>query len=282
MELLTNAFKTSRPISWVNTAYPFFAAYVFIAKEIDLFAIVTGLYFLVPYNLLMYGVNDVFDYESDVNNPRKGSVEGAILAKEIHLRMLRLIAVVNIPWIACVVWLADARTALMFGLVVVLAIIYSAPPLRTKERPLFDSATSSLHFVGPFLVALVALNYVQESILYILAFFSWGLASHAFGAIQDIKPDRQAGIASIATWLGAQKTLWLTIGLYSLSSGLLIFNTAASFATGMVGLLYVLNACEFIGVTDKTSAQVNKGWKRFIYLNWITGAVITMTLIVQY
>ncbi len=70
-------FTSSRPISWVNTAYPFGAAYLL---GTDVFGSVLGVvtfvvgvvYFLVPYNLAMYGINDVFDYESDLRNPRKG------------------------------------------------------------------------------------------------------------------------------------------------------------------------------------------------------------------
>ncbi len=61
---------SSRPVSWVNTAYPFGAAYLLAGGGVDLAFVVGVVYFLVPYNLLMYGLNDVFDYESDVRNPR--------------------------------------------------------------------------------------------------------------------------------------------------------------------------------------------------------------------
>ncbi|HBS75362.1 MAG TPA: prenyltransferase, partial [Microbacterium sp.] len=47
-------------------AYPFAAAYLLTARQIDLTFVVGTLFFLVPYNLAMYGVNDVFDYESDL------------------------------------------------------------------------------------------------------------------------------------------------------------------------------------------------------------------------
>lgn len=67
----------SRPVSWVNTAYPFAAAYLLATRTVDARLIVGTLFFLVPYNLLMYGVNDVFDHESDLANPRKGGAEGA-------------------------------------------------------------------------------------------------------------------------------------------------------------------------------------------------------------
>ena len=59
---------SSRPLSWVNTAYPFAAAYLLVEGRIDLTWIIGTLYFLIPYNLAMYGINDVFDYESDLRN----------------------------------------------------------------------------------------------------------------------------------------------------------------------------------------------------------------------
>ncbi|MET0812743.1 MAG: prenyltransferase, partial [Microbacterium sp.] len=69
-------FVSSRPVSWINTAYPFAAAYLLTAREIDLTLVIGTLFFLVPYNLAMYGINDVFDYESDLRNPRKGGTHG--------------------------------------------------------------------------------------------------------------------------------------------------------------------------------------------------------------
>lgn len=65
----------SRPLSWINTAYPFAAVYLLTTGRVDVALVVGTLFFLVPYNLAMYGINDVFDYESDLANPRKGGAE---------------------------------------------------------------------------------------------------------------------------------------------------------------------------------------------------------------
>jgi 4-hydroxybenzoate polyprenyltransferase len=68
----------------VNTAFPFFAAYLFVSEQIDLTLIIGTIFFFIPYNFLMYGINDVFDYESDLRNPRKGGIEGALLDPKYH------------------------------------------------------------------------------------------------------------------------------------------------------------------------------------------------------
>ncbi|MDF2575513.1 MAG: prenyltransferase, partial [Agromyces sp.] len=62
----TQVLLSSRPISWINTAFPFAAAYVLTTGAVDALLVVGTIFFLIPYNLLMYGVNDVFDYESDL------------------------------------------------------------------------------------------------------------------------------------------------------------------------------------------------------------------------
>jgi 4-hydroxybenzoate polyprenyltransferase len=99
MEKIKRLIDTSRPISWVNTAYPFAAGYLMTGGTIDLRWIIGTIFFLIPYNLLMYGINDVFDYESDINNPRKGGVEGAILARQYHPMILRSSILLALPFV---------------------------------------------------------------------------------------------------------------------------------------------------------------------------------------
>src|SRR3712207_9567190 len=99
MKTLRTLLVSSRPLSWVNTAFPFGAAYLLTAGQIDLAWVVGTLYFLIPYNLAMYGINDVFDYESDLRNPRKGGVEGAVLDRSLHRPTLVAVAVTNVPFL---------------------------------------------------------------------------------------------------------------------------------------------------------------------------------------
>ncbi|MEO7673038.1 MAG: lycopene elongase, partial [Pyrinomonadaceae bacterium] len=40
--------------------------------------IVFGLYFLFPANLLIYGINDIFDFETDKLNPKKQEYEALV------------------------------------------------------------------------------------------------------------------------------------------------------------------------------------------------------------
>src|SRR5690606_32465117 len=197
----------SRPFSWINTAYPFAAGYlVATGGRVDVALVVGTLYFLVPYNLLMYGVNDVFDYASDLRNPRKGGIEGALAdpatARVTHRRILRACVATNVPFLVALLLLGDPLAGVVLALVVLGVVAYSAPRLRFKERPFLDSFTSAMHFAGPLLYALVLVDadLAARSVWPVLVgFVLWGMASHAFGAVQDVRADREGGIASVAT-----------------------------------------------------------------------------------
>jgi 4-hydroxybenzoate polyprenyltransferase len=277
----------SRPFSWINTAYPFAAAYlVATGGRVDAALVVGTLYFLIPYNLLMYGVNDVFDYASDLRNPRKGGIEGALAdpttARRTHRRILWACLVVNVPFLAWLLLQGDTAANLTLAVVVFLVVAYSAPVLRFKERPFLDSFTSAMHFVGPALYALVLVgaDLGEQSVWPVLAAFTvWGAASHAFGAVQDVRADREAGIGSVATVIGAHRTVVAAAGAYLLAAALLAFLPWPGWLATLLPLPYLVNVLMFWSVRDEDCERANAGWRRFLWLNLVTGFLVTMLLI---
>ena len=201
MNALGKLFKVSRPISWVNTAYPFAAGYLLLGGVVDPFFIIGTLFFLIPYNLVMYGINDVFDYESDIRNPRKGSIEGAVEAKSFHPVILWASLISSVPFIVALIILSPPIAIAVLIAVLFFVVAYSLKGLRFKEIPFLDSITSSIHFVGPLVFAWALFGFDTIVWPYLIAFFLWGMASHAFGAVQDIIPDRKGKLSSIATIL---------------------------------------------------------------------------------
>jgi len=228
----------------------------------------------------MYGVNDVFDYESDIQNPRKGGVEGAKVAKKYHSFVLRAATLINIPFLLYLLIIGSLASNIVLTMVTFFVIAYSAPPLRFKERAFLDSVTSSLHFVGPAIFAISLAQPRFDQLPIIVAFFLWGMASHAFGAVQDITFDRKAGIGSIATIIGAKWTVNFAIILYTLSALVLSVYSTALVPIALCVMLYALNIHPYRAVSDKKSAITNIAWRRFIWLNWLTGAVVTITTII--
>ncbi|KQQ05415.1 MULTISPECIES: prenyltransferase [unclassified Rathayibacter] len=282
MNRLRALFVSSRPLSWVNTAYPFAAAYLLTTREIDLAFVLGTLYFLIPYNLAMYGINDVFDYESDLRNPRKGGVEGAVLDRSEHRATLIAAVVTNVPFLVALVLLGSPVSWLVLAISVFAVIAYSAPGLRFKERPFVDSLTSATHFVSPAVygIALAGTVVTPPLVALLVAFFLWGIASHAFGAVQDIIADRAGGIGSIATVIGARTTTRFAIGAYVASGLLLLLLPWPGTLAAILAVPYAVSIWPFRSLTDAQAERANAGWKRFLALNFLTGFLVTLLLIV--
>jgi 4-hydroxybenzoate polyprenyltransferase len=279
--MIADLLAVSRPLSWINTAFPFAAAYLLVAREIDAALVVGTIFFLIPYNVAMYGVNDVFDYASDIANPRKGGVEGALLDPRRHRAVLIGAGVLCLPFVVALVILGSPASWLVLAVSLFAVVAYSAPPFRFKEIPVLDSVTSSVHFASPALYGILLAGGLPDlgSWTVLLAFFLWGMASHAFGAVQDVVPDREAGIASIATVLGAARTVRLAISLWVVA-GLLMLTTGSPGAwAAVLAIPYVAAAAPFARVTDAESGRANRGWRRFLWINYLCGFLVTMLLI---
>jgi 4-hydroxybenzoate polyprenyltransferase len=282
VKLLKALFWSSRPISWINTAFPFAAGYFLISGSLDLKLLIGSLFFLIPYNLLMYGVNDVFDYESDLRNPRKGGIEGALLPPSLHLPVLLVALHLPVPFVWYLIGAGNQVSNLVLAAVLFTVLAYSLKYLRFKEIPFLDSITSAAHFVGPLVygIALAGGNFNNSMLVMILVAFSlWGMASHAFGAVQDVKADREAGIASIATVLGARSTVWLAMIGY-LSAGLVALFLGDRFSFAALAVIpYLFVVGREWDIDDQNCERANRGWRRFIWLNFFAGAVVSSLII---
>ena len=282
MKLIQKLFWSSRPISWINTAFPFAAAYYLVSGALDLNLLVGSLFFLIPYNLLMYGVNDVFDYESDLRNPRKGGIEGALLEPRYHLPTLVIALSFPIPFAWYLISVGSAQANLIFAIVIFSVLAYSIKYLRFKEVPFLDSITSATHFVGPAVygIALAGGNLQNQMLIFILvAFFLWGMASHAFGAVQDIRADREAKIASIGTVLGARATVRLAMVGYVLAGLITLFIGDRFSWAFLAALPYLFVVGREWNIDDENCERANRGWKRFIWLNFLAGAIVSALIV---
>jgi 4-hydroxybenzoate polyprenyltransferase len=271
----------SRPVSWINTAFPFAAAYLVTTGRIDAAFVIGTVFFLVPYNLAMYGINDVFDYASDLANPRKGGVEGAVLDRGSH--RVTLVAAVGLtaPFVVALVPLGGPASWLVLAVVLFDVAAYSVPGLRFKERPFLDSASSSVHFVGPAVYGLVLAGavFTPQLVALLAGFFLWGVASHAFGAVQDVVPDRAGGIHSIATAIGARATVRVAIGCWLAAGLLMLFTAWPGPLAAVLALPYIVVASPYWSISDEESGDANRGWRHFLWINYVAGFLVTLLLI---
>lgn len=280
--MLRQLLVASRPLSWVNTAYPFALTYLLLAHPVHVAVIVVGVvYFLVPYNLAMYGINDVFDYESDLRNPRKGGVEGAVLDPRFHRPILIAVVVTNVPFLVALVAFGGPASSVVLAVSVFAVIAYSVAGLRFKERPVVDSVTSSTHFVSPavYAAALAGSAPDARTLLLLGSFFCWGMASHAFGAVQDVPADRAGGIASIATVFGARPTVGIAAVLYLAAGVLALASGWPTALAALVAIPYLAMVAPFLTITDAGAERANGGWRRFLAINYVAGFLVTLLAI---
>ncbi len=272
---------SSRPVSWINTAYPFAAAYLMTVREIDATLIIGTLFFLIPYNLAMYGINDVFDYESDLRNPRKGGAHGAVLDRRLHAITLWAAGISCAPFVVYLVLAGSPASWAVLAASLFFVVFYSAPPLRLKEVPFADSVTSSIHFFSPAVYGLVlaGATWTWPLAAVIAAFALWGVASHAFGAVQDVAADRQAGIASIATARGARWTVRFALVCYAAAGAVMLTTAWPGPLAALVAVPYLLTVWPFRNITDETAVSATRGWDRFLWLNQLAGFLVTLLLI---
>jgi 4-hydroxybenzoate polyprenyltransferase len=200
--------RISRPRLWLYLLGSFFIGAI-AADTTNFFwpaLAVFAFYFTFPANMLIYGVNDIFDYETDRHNEKKKGHED-LITPEIRWRITNVIVLWNLPF--CVVWLADempqaAKLALLGFLF--FGIFYSAWPIRAKTKPIFDSLFTVL-YIFPGLFAYGLLEYKFPPWQIIAAGALWCAAVHAYLTIPDIKIDKKAGISTIATALRPLGTL---------------------------------------------------------------------------
>lgn len=284
LERLAGALAASRPVSWINTAFPFAATWLVSGGQIDSVFWAGVFYFLFPYNLLLYGVNDIYDYPSDIANPRKSGVEGSIVGPQDRGFLWGSIVITNIVGLY---WLGSQLSVfgeVILGIIVVLALTYSLKGLRFKEIPLLDSVNSACHFVGPAVLGYLMSPAGELNWLVIIAFLFWGMASHALGAIQDIVPDRAANIRSIATEWGARKTTRFALTCYVLATALAaVVALPISLLAGLFLAAYPLNMALFLKYTsDAQASKFRRGWTNFMWLNGVVGFWLTQLLLYLY
>ena len=147
---------------------------------------------------------------------------------------------------------------------------------------MLDSITSSTHFVSPavYAVALAGRAPDARTVLLLVAFFCWGMASHAFGAVQDIPADRAAGIGSVATVLRRPRDRVLASSLYARSracSPLLSGWPTALAAAARAAL--PRDGAAVPRHHDAHAEEANRGWRRFLAINYGAGFVVTLLAI---
>lgn len=258
----------SRPRFWLYLAGPVLVGITFGARStaelVTPTTIALTAYFLVPANVLLYGINDIFDADIDVHNPKK---EGREIRYSGDVTVLLAVGVSALLGGATFLGTPPAAWPYLGGFFA-LAIGYSAPPLRFKTKPVLDSISNGLYIL-PGVAAYTTVLGAAPPALAIVAGWLWTMGMHTFSAIPDIEPDRTAGIRTTATWLGRQRT-YIYVGLCWLGSA-----TAFGLVDIRVGALLGVYPI-FVAVVGASDIAVDRAYWWFPALNSVVGMVLTL------
>lgn len=206
MPSLGRVVVISRPVLWINALGTGVVA-MWLAGSLWTWAALPMLLWLcLPFNLLIYGVNDIYDQDTDAQNPRKASLEGARIAAAEVPGIWAWVIGLNAPFVLWFAITLPAAALAWMALYVVVFVAYSAPPLRFKARPYLDAGSNAAYALPMVFVPLaLGTSPVWPAALGLMA---WSVAKHPFDAVQDIEEDRQVGIATTAVRLGPTGTGW--------------------------------------------------------------------------
>ncbi len=275
--MLMSFVRASRPRFWMYIVGPIGLAFALRLTQGDLSWSISlflfTLYCIIPANLLIYGINDIFDYETDILNQKKQGYE-AVLDPTYRPRMWQAVLISQLV-VLPVLYAAWGQTPFLFAFLafVCTGIFYSAPPIRAKVRPIFDGLCNVLYILPAF-----AWYYLSGgegfSLVTLLSGWAWCIAMHAYSAISDISADRAAGLDTVATLLGHRYTVIYCAVLYgasALGAALVLHPILA-----ILGVPYVWMMMRTYVATESQSFLY---YRQFPLINACVGAILWWSII---
>jgi 4-hydroxybenzoate polyprenyltransferase len=210
--------QVSRPIIWPVLPLVYCLGLNASHAPLSATAIIQIVLLTLPTNLVGCGLNDIYDYESDRRSSRRRAVWGAVVRNEDRPLVYRA-SLAMIPLIvagACLTRTWDNIVATISLLLV--AWLYSVPPLRLKERPPLDSLANGFgYFLLPFTMGYCLNANPREMPLkfYLLALCVCGV--HSLATAADDEADRAAGHRTLAVAFGRRAAVAIAFAAFLLT-----------------------------------------------------------------
>ncbi|MFK7604176.1 UbiA family prenyltransferase [Deinococcus sp. SM5_A1] len=277
---LRRLLVVSRPALWINTVGTLVMGVWLTGRlyTLDPGVLALLLYLTLPFNLLIYGLNDLSDREEDARSSRKGGWQGARLTVAEGGPLLRATLAINLPALVALAVLLPPAASLLLAVSAVLFVAYSLPPLRLKGRPFLDGL-SNVAYALPLALPALALPALalRGAVPWwpLLALMAYAVGKHAFDAAQDIPADREAGTRTVATVLGVRGTAAYALAWFAVAGALLLpvsLLTAAALWLTCGGMAVAL-------LRDPTPVRAARLYPLSIVTPWIVGAVAGVGLV---
>ena len=259
--------ELSDPRSWPATALPFAVAAYDVQRGLSPALVLGTLYFLAPFHLLLRGAD-----------PSAVPVERAPLTRVA-------IALTNLPLLALLVLLGGAAAGFAFLVTVGVALAYSVPPIRTRDRPILDAVTRALLVVLPAVCGSLIGGLAVAGLpwLPLLALANWAVATSALAAIADRTAVVAAGRTSIATALGRRPTAAVSFVGYALTVVAVAALGPLGVLAGLGLALYLLLPTMVIVAPRNDPAAMDgaagRAWSGHLGLRFLVGAWLAILLV---
>jgi 4-hydroxybenzoate polyprenyltransferase len=195
--------QVSRPIIWPVLPLVYALGLNVSHADVTTAAVLQMILLSFPMNLIGCGLNDIYDYESDRLSSRRRAIWGAVVRDEdrplVFRACLAMIPLIVLGALLTGNWFNIVATVLL----ILVAWLYSVPPIRLKERPPLDSLANGLgFFLLPFVMgySLGADPRAMPLRYYLLGLCVCGI--HALASAADYEVDRAAGHRTMAVAFG--------------------------------------------------------------------------------
>ncbi|MDY7082546.1 MAG: prenyltransferase, partial [Halobacteria archaeon] len=140
-------FFMSRPRFWLYLAGPVLVGLAYgastVGELLSPLPVALFVFFLLPANIMLYGINDIFDASIDEYNPKKDEKEVRFDGDRVITAVIGVCTVLGLGFVP----LLPLEGAVWLAVFYFLSVEYSAPPLRFKTKPVLDSLSNGLYIV---------------------------------------------------------------------------------------------------------------------------------------
>jgi 4-hydroxybenzoate polyprenyltransferase len=269
---LKEVFFLSRPRFWMYVLGTFLVGVIASGNlflydtTTTLLLIAFGVFFSLPANVFIYGVNDIYDYQTDIYNDKKIKYE-SVLKLEKHRSLWIIIVILLIPFVPLFL-MVNVPTKLALLLFFFTGLFYSARPVRAKSKPPLDVLFSAIIYVSPALVGFFITGNTNIQWLAVFGGLIWASGMQTYSAIPDIEADKKAGVNTLAIMLGEKKALWFCLIAYLIS---------ASIGFYYLGFIAIVFGIVYISIVLLSINNISKLFKYYTYfplINVLTGAIL--------
>ncbi|MFT4612295.1 MAG: 4-hydroxybenzoate polyprenyltransferase [Glaciecola sp.] len=231
-----------------------------------LLLIAFGVFFSVPANVFIYGVNDIYDHQTDIHNDKKIKYE-SVLPLQKHRNLWNIMISLLIPFLPLFFMVSGpAKLALLVFLFT--GVFYSATPIRAKSKPPLDVLFSAIIYVSPALVGFFITGNTNIEWLAVFGGLIWAFGMQTYSAVPDIEADKKAGVNTLAIVLGEKNALWFCLIAYVISA------TIGFYYVGYISILFGLVYAVMVLLSIYNVSKLFKYYTYFPLINVASGTIL--------